>query len=219
MKTSIEGRPAFAHFHVDLEPGESIISESDAMASMAADLDMKARFNGGLVSALLKRFFGGESLFINEFTNNTTGTRRVTLVQSTPGDMGQVELKGDSVCFQPGAYIASTPGVKLGVRWAGIASFIGREGLFKLQASGQGTVWYGAYGGLLDREIDGEFIVDSSHLVRYDPGMKLKVQMAGGIFASFFGGEGLVTRLNGKGRITIQTRSLSGLKSWLNPRL
>lgn len=219
MKTSIEGRPAFAHFHVDLEPGESIISESDAMASMSADLDLKAKFNGGFVSALLKRFLGGESLFVNEFTNNTSGTRRVTLVQSTPGDMGAVELKGNSMCFQPGAYIACTPGVKLGLRWAGFASLIGREGLFKLEASGEGTVWYGAYGALLERDVDGEFIVDSSHLVRYDPQMKLKVQMAGGIFASFFGGEGLVTRVSGKGKIVIQSRSLSGLKSWLNPRL
>jgi uncharacterized protein (TIGR00266 family) len=219
MKTSIEGRPAFAHFHVDLEPGESIIAESNAMASMSADLDMKARFNGGFVSALLKRFLGGESLFVNEFTNNTSGTRRVTLVQSTPGDMGAVELNGNSICLQPGAYIACTTGVTLGLKWAGIASLIGREGLFKLMASGNGTVWYGAYGALLEREVDGEFIVDSSHLVIYEPQMTLKVQMAGGIFASFFGGEGLVTRLNGKGKITIQSRSLEGLKSWLNPRL
>jgi uncharacterized protein (TIGR00266 family) len=219
MKTSIEGSPTFAHLHVDLEPGESIISESDAMASMSADLDLKARFNGGLFSGLMKKFLGGESLFINEFKNNTDGTRRVTLVQNTPGDMGVIELNGNSMCLQPGAYIASTPGVKLGLKWAGFASFIGREGLFKLIVSGTGTVWYGAYGSLLERPVDGEFIVDTSHLVIYEPQLKLKIQMAGGIFSSFLGGEGLVTRVNGKGNVVIQTRSLEGLKSWLNPRL
>lgn len=219
MKTSIEGSPTFAHLHVDLEPGESIISESDAMASMSADLDLKARFNGGFFSGLMKKFLGGESLFVNEFKNNTDGTRRVTLVQNTPGDMGVIELNGNSMCLQPGAYIASTPGVKLGLKWAGFASFIGREGLFKLIVSGTGTVWYGAYGSLLERPVDGEFIVDTSHLVIYEPQLKLKVQMAGGIFSSFLGGEGLVTRVNGKGNVVIQTRSLEGLKSWLNPRL
>jgi uncharacterized protein (TIGR00266 family) len=219
MKTSIEGSPTFAHLHVDLEPGESIISESDAMASMSADLDLKARFNGGFFSGLMKKFLGGESLFVNEFKNNTDGTRRVTLVQNTPGDMGVIELNGNSMCLQPGAYIASTPGVKLGLKWAGFASFIGREGLFKLIVSGTGTVWYGAYGSLLARPVDGEFIVDTSHLVIYEPQLKLKVQMAGGIFSSFLGGEGLVTRVNGKGNVVIQTRSLEGLKSWLNPRL
>jgi len=219
MNTIIEGQPSFAHLHVDLEPGESIIAESDAMASMAADLDMQAKFNGGFFSGMCKKFLGGESLFINQFTNNTDGTRRVTLVQATPGDMGVIELNGESMCLQPGAYIASTPGIKLGLRWAGIASAIGREGLFKLMVSGTGTVWYGAYGALLPRAVEGEFIVDSSHLVIYEPQLKLKVQLAGGIFSSFFGGEGLVTRVNGTGNIVVQTRSLDGLKNWLNPRI
>ena len=49
--------------------------------------------------------------------------------------------------------------------------------------------------------------------------MKLRLQLAGGIFSSIFGGEGLVTRLNGKGRYVIQTRSLSGLSGWINPKL
>ncbi len=219
MKTLIEGAPSFAYLHADLEPGESIVAESDAMASMAADLDLKASFNGGFFSGLSKKFLGGESLFINTFTNNTSASKRVTLVQGTPGDMRELELNGESYCLQPGAYIASTPGIKLGLRYAGLASFIGREGLFKLEVSGTGKVWYGAYGGLIEKHIDGEYIVDTSHLVAYEPQMSLKVQMAGGIFSSFFGGEGLVTRVNGKGKIIIQTRSLDGLKSWLNPKL
>ncbi len=219
MKTLIEGAPSFAYLHADLEPGESIVAESDAMASMAADLDLKASFNGGFFSGLSKKFLGGESLFINTFTNNTSASKRVTLVQGTPGDMRELELNGESYCLQPGAYIASTPGIKLGLRYAGLASFIGREGLFKLEVSGTGKVWYGAYGGLIEKHIDGEYIVDTSHLVAYEPQMTLKVQMAGGIFSSFFGGEGLVSRVNGKGKIIIQTRSLDGLKSWLNPKL
>ena len=219
MKTSIEGRPAFAHVHVDLEPGETIIAESDSMASMAADLDMAARLNGGFFSGLCKKFLGGESLFVNHFTNTTNAPRRVTLVPATPGDVAELQLTGNSICLQPGAYLCSTPGIKLGLRWAGFASLIAREGLFKLVASGQGTVWYSAYGAMMDCPVDGEFIVDTSHLVTYEPQLKLKVQLAGGIFSSFFGGEGLVTRVIGKGNIVIQTRSLSGLKNWLNPRL
>ncbi len=219
MKTSLEGAPAFAHLHVDLEPGESIIAESDAMSSMDADLDMKAVFNGGFLSGLLKKYFGGESLFVNIFTNNTTGPRRVSLVQSTPGDMRAYELAGTSICLQPGAYVASEPSVRLGLRWAGLISWIGREGLFKLEASGHGKVWCGAYGGLLERDVDGELIVDTSHLVAYEPQMKLRMQLAGGLFSSLFGGEGLVTRVEGRGKVLIQTRSMSGLTGWLNPRL
>jgi len=86
MKFTLEGKPAFAITHVDLVPGESITAESGAMASMDADLDMKAVFNGGLFSGLLKKFLGGESLMVNIFTNNTSSEKRVTLTQSTPGE-------------------------------------------------------------------------------------------------------------------------------------
>ena len=221
MKSEIKGQPSFCYIHVDLEPGESVIAESDAMASMAAELDMETSFNGGFFSGLLKKFLGGESLFINKFTNNTDSSKRVTLVQATPGEVREVQLSDSDpgICLQPGAYVCSTPGIKLGIKWVGFGSFIGREGLFKLMITGSGTLWYGAYGGLFEREIDGEFIVDTAHLVAYQPSMKLKVQLAGGIIASFLGGEGLVTRVEGKGKITLQSRSLSGLAGWVNPRL
>ena len=218
MQAKIEGAPSFAHIHLDLAPGESVIAESDAMSSMNADLDMKAKLNGGFFSALVKKFLGGESMFINVFTNNSDGNRRVTLTQGTPGDIRQIALKDAAICLQPGAYIASTPGINLGVKWAGLASGIGREGFFKLMVSGTGTLWYGAYGGLVDQQIEGEYIVDTGHLVAYQPHLKLKVQLAGGLFSSFFGGEGLVTRVEGYGKAVLQTRSVSGLAGWLNPK-
>lgn len=219
MKTEIKGSAAFSYLDVDLEPGEEITAESDAMSSMHADVDMAARFNGGFFIGLLRKFFGGETLFINRFSNETDGERRVTLVQPTPGQIQCLELNNESFCLQPGAFLACTEGVKMGVRWAGLVSWFAGEGLFKVVVSGTGKVWYGAYGALLEREIDGEYIVDTSHLVAYDPGVRLKLQLAGGIFSSLFGGEGFVTRLEGKGRVVLQTRSLSGLAAWINPKL
>ena len=46
--------------------------------------------------------------------------------------------------------------------------------------------------------------------------MKLKQQLSGSLISSLTSGEGLVTRVEGKGKIVIQTRSISGLTSWLN---
>ncbi len=60
MKAKIEGAPSFSHIHVDLAPGEHLVAESDAMTSMAADLDMGAKLNGGFFSGLLKKFLGGD---------------------------------------------------------------------------------------------------------------------------------------------------------------
>ncbi len=219
METAVKGSPAFGRIEVTLGPTESIIAESDAMANMAGDLDMTAHFNGGFFSGLSKKFLGKESLFVNEFTNNKSRPRELVLTSGLPGDIREVELNDESICLQPGAYIASTPDLGLGVRWAGFSSWIGREGLMKLEVSGTGTLWYGAYGGLMEKQIDGEYIVDTGHLVAYDPQLTLNAQLAGGFFSSLFGGEGLVTRLEGHGTAIIQTRTVGGLASWLNPKL
>ena len=220
MEHIIKGSPSFAYVEATLEPGERIVSESDAMSTMAAELDLKARFNGGLLSAICKKVFGGESWFVSEYSNKTEKPLHLTLTQSTPGDIKVLDLSEDKgICLQPGAYICSTSNILLKTRWAGFASGIAREGFFKLFAKGSGQLWFGAYGGIVEKKIDGEYIVDTAHLVAYEPQMKLKLQMAGGIFSSIFGGEGLVTRVEGVGRIWIQTRSLSGLAGWLNPRL
>lgn len=219
MEAVIKGAPAFAYIEIDLQPNESIIAESDAMSSMDADVEVQARPNGGWLMAPVRKFLGGESLFINEFSNPTPKPRRLTLVQPTPGDIRRIDLRGDSICLQRGAFIACTPEVKLGVQYAGIGALIAREGLFKLVLSGTGSVWYGAYGGLVERQVEGEYIVDSSHLVAWEPHMKLKIQMAGGLISSLTSGEGLVTRVEGSGRVVLQSRSLSGLVGWLNPKL
>ena len=218
MKTEIKGGKAFSYVDIQLEPGESIITESDAMSSMDADIELRAHLNGGFFRGLMRKLLGGESLFISQFVNQQDSPRKMTITQNTPGEIRCIELKGQPYNFQRGAFIACEDTVSLGLKWAGLVSFIAREGLFKLEVNGHGKVWFGAYGALLDKEIDGDYIVDTSHLVAYDPSIKLKLQLAGGIFSSFFGGEGLVTRVEGKGKIVVQTRSISGLTGWINPK-
>lgn len=217
MEAEVRDKPAFANIRAELKAGDSIIAESDAMASMSSTIDMSTRWNGGFFSALGRKFFGGESLFVNEFTTASSG--EIVLTQPFPGDIECIELKGTTMFLQPGAFLACEPTVKLGLGWAGIASFVGREGLFRLKVSGHGKIWFGAYGGIFAREIDSEFVVDTGHLVAYEPTINLRMGMAGGIFSSFFGGEGLVTRVKGPGRIYMQSRSMSGLAAWTNSHL
>ncbi len=220
MEIKIEGAPAFGFLHVDLEPGEMLVTESDAMASMDAEVDMKAKFNGGFFTGLLKKYLGGESLFINEFSNNTARRLRLTVTQPFPGDIRVAELKaGEKIFLQAGAYICSEPGIKLGIKWAGIHSWIGGEGLFRMQLTGNGRYVFGAYGGLVEKEIDGELIVDTDHLVAYPPGMTIKTQLSGNLISSFTSGEGFVMRIKGKGVVVLQTRSINGLAKWVNRNL
>lgn len=219
MKYEIRYKPAFATIFLTLNPGERITAESGAMQSMAAPLSMETQFSGGLIPGLLRKFFGGESLFVNQFHNATQQPLELVLSQAMLGDIEVLELKGNSICFQPGAYIAHSPGVQMGVQWAGFSSWFSGEGLFKLKLSGKGLVFFGGYGGISQRRINGELIVDSGHLVAYDPGIKLRLGLSGGLFGSVTSGEGLVSRLSGQGHVYLQSRSTDGLVRFLRPKV
>lgn len=221
MKVRVEGNPSFSHVHVDLSPGQMIVAESGAMQSMAGALDMKAVPNGGILSAIGKRLFGGESFFINEFTNNTDRQLRVTIAQDVPGEIVEKTMSvGQELHLQRGAYLGHIGDIRLKASWAGFISWFSGEGLVKLKArcDGSGTLLFGAYGGITTRHVDGELKVDDGHLVAYDRSLRLKLALSGGVFASLFGGEGFVTRVVGTGDIYIQTRSIKGLAAWLNPK-
>ncbi|BAZ10063.1 hypothetical protein NIES4071_18770 [Calothrix sp. NIES-4071] len=219
MKYEIRYKPAFASIFITLNPGDSITAEAGAMTSMDGQVSMQTQFSGGLISGLLKKFLGGESLFVNEFTNKTSQPLTVVLNQSCVGDIEKFDLDNGEICLQPGAYIAHTPGVNMGVAWAGFSSLFAGEGLFKLKLSGKGQVFFGAYGGITKKRVNGEFIVDSSHLVAYPANMKLQLKLAGGLIGSVTSGEGLVSKVSGQGDIYLQSRSIDGLVRFLTPKI
>ncbi|AFZ52814.1 TIGR00266 family protein [Cyanobacterium aponinum UTEX 3222] len=219
MKYKVCYRPAFAAIFVTLEPRERITAEAGAMVSMDGDIVMKTEFSGGLIPALIRKFLGGESMFVNVFYNPTNRPLNLVLTQSMIGDIEAIKLENKSICFQPGAYIAHTPGAKMGVKWAGFASWFAGEGLFKLHFSGKGRVLFGCYGGITRREINGDFIVDNNHLVAYDDGIKMNITLSGNLLSSLTSGEGFVNKLTGRGAIYLQSRSVSGLVGFLSPKV
>jgi uncharacterized protein (TIGR00266 family) len=216
MDIKILGGPAFGYAHIDLQPGETIITESGAMASMSPLLSLKAKLNGGFIQGLLRKLFGGESLFISYYNNPSPAVQRLTITQPTPGAMMMKRLNNETIFLQPTAFIACEPTVKMSLKFAGFTSFIAREGLFKIQLTGTGNIILGAFGEMLERDLKGELIVDTGHLVGYGPGIKLKTQLSGGIISSLTSGEGLVTRLEGNGKVWLQTRNLGGMAAFIN---
>lgn len=219
MEVIEKGKSSFTHLAITLKPGEKIITESGAMASMDKGIDIYTELKGGLLSSLARKIFGGESAFLNTYFNKGTIPQTIVISKITPGDIYCHELKGEGIFLQPGSFVCSSPSVKLQVKWAGFRFLFGGEGLFRLYASGVGKLWIGVYGALVEKEIQGEFIVDTGHLVAYPSTVSYHIQLSGGIISSFTNGEGLVGRLEGRGKVLLQTRSLGGLVSWLNPRL
>lgn len=220
MSYEIRYKPAFATLFIDLQPGEQLTAEAGAMASMDGKVAMATSFFGGLFPALMKAFLGGESLFVNAFSNTTREALQLVLTQASVGDIEVLDLKAnEEMCLQPGAYIAHMGNLKLGVQWAGIKSWLSGEGLFRLKVKGPGRVFFGAYGGISEYQVQGDFIVDSGHLVAYSPALTMNIKMAGGLVGSITSGEGLVNRLEGNGKIYLQSRSIGGLAKFLRTKL
>jgi uncharacterized protein (TIGR00266 family) len=223
MKQKVNGRPSFAHVQLMLEPGESIITESGAMASMDCDITHNVQTHGGIFSSFIKKLFAQESFFLNRFTNEGDTPSRMTITQDTPGDIMTVKLGGNEhpngLYIQPGAFIARTQDVKLSVCWAGFRSWFAGEGLMRIKAHGTGFMWLGGYGHVYEKGVSGAYLIDGSHIIAYEPSLNIRLQLSGGLFSSFFSGEGFVTRMEGEGKIYMQSRSLNGLVSFMNPRI
>lgn len=218
MKIEEFGSSSFRMLKVSLENNETIVTEPGSMASQEIGLIPSTKFNGGFLKGLILKFFGGESLFVNHYSNTSAQTKHLYITQSTPGDIQELTLNGNEIFLETGSFIARTGNVETKVKWAGFANWIAGEGLFKLSFSGHGKVWYGCYGSVIEKEIVGDFIVDSGHLLSWPPTVKRKLKLSGGLISSFLSKEGFVLQLSGHGKVQLQTRSVKGLAQWLNAR-
>ncbi|NQU03113.1 MAG: TIGR00266 family protein [Syntrophaceae bacterium] len=219
MEYEILYQPSYSLLKVSLQRGEAISAESGAMVSMSSSIKIETRMKGGLMGALKRKVLGGESFFMNTFTADDAG--EVTLAPSLPGDLCAIDLKGQTIYAQSGAYIASSPGIEVDTKWGGAKTFLSREGFFLLKISGTGKVFLSSYGAIHEITlVDGQkYIVDTGHMVAFDQSVGYSVKKVGGLKSTFFSGEGLVCELTGPGKIMIQTRSEDAFLSWLIPHL
>jgi uncharacterized protein (TIGR00266 family) len=229
MQTAIEHGPSFAWLRVKLEPGETIEAEAGAMVTRSASLDMSTRLNAGrkagffrkllaVVIALARKLLGGETMFINEFGGADGG--EVVLAPALSGQIVHHQITGGrKMLVQAGSYLASAGEVDTRLRWGGLRTLFGGEGLFLLESSGDGDVFVNAYGGILEVPVDGTYVVDTGHVVAFDDTLSFTVRGSGGLKALFFSGEGLVCEFSGRGRLYLQSRNIGALVGWLTPFL
>jgi uncharacterized protein (TIGR00266 family) len=144
---------------MNLELGGAVCAEAGAMVSMSSGIEMETKAKGGIFGALKRSVLGGESFFVNTFRAVEPG--EITFAPSLPGDIKAMELKGQTVYAQSGAYIASSPSVEIETKWGGAKTFFSREGLFLLKISGTGTVFLSSKtsGGLKSTLFSGEGLV------------------------------------------------------------
>lgn len=220
MKVNIQYQPSYSLATVTLEAGESIQAESGAMVGMAVGLELKTEATGGFWKSLGRSLFGGESFFMNTFTATQTG-QTIDLAPALPGDIAMIEMRGEPLLVQSGAYLASSAGVTIDTQWTGAKTFFGSEGLIMLRASGSGTLLVSSYGAIraIDLAAGEQYIVDTGHLVTFDERIGYQVRKVAGWKSTLLSGEGLVAEMTGPGRLTMQSRSQDAFLSWLIPKL
>lgn len=229
MQHLIEHGPAFAWLKVQLAAGEVIQAEAGSMVRRTVGLQMDTRLNAGrsasafakllaVFVALMRKFLGGETMFVNDFHGPAGG--EVVLAPSLSGSIVRQRLTvGHRLFVQTGSYLASTGSIDTKVRWGGLRALFGGEGLILLECSGEGDLFVNSYGGVVPVAVDGKFIVDTGHIVAFDGTLDFKVRSVGGVKSFLFSGEGLVCEFHGRGTVYIQSRNLGALVGWVSPML
>lgn len=219
MEITLKHQPSFSLAVVQLDPNEQIKAEPGAMVSFSDGVQVETKAEGGFLGGL-KRMVGGESFFQNTYQAPTQGGE-ITLAPSLPGDMIVLEIEGEGLMLQSGAYIASESGVSFDTSWGGSKGFFGSGSLLLLRVSGRGTLLAGCYGALEERILKpGErYTVDTGHIVAFDPSIGFQVRRVGSWKSTLLGGEGLVCELTGPGRVLMQSRSEEAFLNWLLPKL
>src|SRR5690606_4528833 len=115
---------------IELDPGESAISEAGALMYKDAAVQMDTVFGdgshsgqgGGLFDKLLsagKRVVTGESLFTTMFTHAGSGKARVAFAAPYPGTVMAMNLRehGGRLICQKDSFLAGARGVSIGVHF------------------------------------------------------------------------------------------------------
>jgi len=214
-------RPDFALLAVQLEKGQQLFVEPSAMATMAPEIELKAGLRGGVLKSI-GRALGGESLIVSTFTARQ-GPGELTLAPGPAGDLVHYTLRDQQLFLQRGAFLAHGPGVEINASWQGAKGFFSGEGLVLLRASGTGDLFFNSYGAILEIDVTDSYLVDTGYIVAFEETLRYEVTVLPGLgvrskVKSFlFGGEGLVCRFSGTGKVWIQTRAVHPFLRWATP--
>lgn len=221
MQVDITANPAFSFATITIPPGGEVVTESGSMAAMSDGVDVETSARTGLMQGLRRSVLGGESFFLNTFRSAGGGT--VSVAPRLPGDITPISVDGNqALMVASGAWLAGDTGVNVDTKWGGGKTFFSGKGLFLLKCIGQGDVLVASYGAILAMTLEAgqSYTLDTGFVVAFDESVQFDVHKAGGSWkTTILGGEGLVTRFTGPGRLWMQTRSPQDLIDWIIPQV
>nr|BAL58060.1 hypothetical conserved protein [uncultured Chloroflexota bacterium] len=208
---------------LELDPGETVYSESGGMAWMSGNIRMQTATRGGL-GGVFKRALSGESIFLVEFTSQ--GSKGfVAFASDFPGKIIPLHLtEGQEIICQKQAFLCAEKTVSLDIhfrRKLGVGLF-GGEGFILQKLSGPGVAFVCLDGEIIEYNLGpGEVLkVDTGHIGMYEPSVSFDIEMVKGVTNLLFGGEGLfLAVLRGPGRVWLQSMPTQNLARAILPHL
>ncbi len=220
MKYSIQG-DTLPVVICELESGESMITESGAMAWMSPNMKMETTSNGGIGKAF-GRMFSGENLFQNRYTAQG-GKGLIAFASSFPGSIKAFEVgPGKEYIFQKKTFLAGEKGIDISVHFQKkIASgLFGGEGFILQRISGRGIAFAEFDGHVVEYDLKPgqQIIVDTGYLAAMEATCQIDIQTVPGIKNAVFGGEGIFnTVITGPGRIWLQSMPIYSVAGAIRP--
>lgn len=223
MDIKLRHRPGNTVAQISLAPRDRLTTEAGAMIVMSSGIDISTstfkKNTGGIINAA-KRALGGDSLLLNHFKNNSEKTTELWLGTSIPGDMITLELNQQNLIVKSDAFLASTKHVEMDMDWQGFKAIFSYDNIFWLNVSGTGKLILSSFGGVYPIEVDGEYMVDTGHIMAFDKTLDFSIANAGKNWRdSYLGGESLVCKFSGKGTIWCQSHNPQSFGAALTPNL
>ena len=209
---------------LELDPGETVYSESGGMAWMSSNIAMKTSGRGGGLGGALMRAASGESLFLVEYTSQG-GKGMVAFASDFPGKIVPLSLgQGQEMICQKTAFLCAekTVGLSIHFRKRLGAGLFGGEGFILQKLTGPGVAFVCLDGEIMEYTLESNqaLKVDTGHVAMYEPSVSFDVEMVKGFTNVMFGGEGLfLATLKGPGRIWLQTMPTSNLAKAILPHM
>ncbi len=204
---------------VELDPNESVFSESGELSWMTASIQMTTHTQmsgGGGIFGALKRVAGGGSLFMTEY-RAVQAPGVVSFATKMPGHIAPVEITpGNEYMVHRHGFLCATPQVTIGVGFQQSlgAGIFGGDGFLLQRVGGQGTAWLELSGELIVKNLAaGEVLrVHPGHVGAFQSSVAFQITTVPGIKNMIFGGDGLfLAVLQGPGQVWLQTLPISRL--------
>jgi len=206
---------------LEISEGETVYGEAGSMVYMSPNMEMEAKSRGGILKGLGRKL-AGETFFMTEFSS-AGGTAIVAFAGNAPGKIQAWDLStGTDFMAQKDAFLCADDGVDMKIAFQKRlgATFFGGEGFILQRLSGDGTAFVHACGDFIEMELgQGERLkVDTGSVVGWEATVDYDIERVKGIKTMLFGGEGLfITRLEGPGKVLLQSMTLKNLAMALAP--